>query len=169
MKASTPYDFLSLSKDDLLKLGATLGETLSDFDLVSWANLVLAVATDQLPPVPELETLIRAGKDRQLWPSCKEIFHSIRALTLRAEKVKASNSAYLSLLSLGENVAKVVYNASKPSTYFDRDAVNWIPVCAQSVCRVVADETARVRISDAVLRRSGAQASSTSAPDDHGG
>lgn len=106
-----------------------------------WAAEVLATCSAELPSVPAAVTrVISMGRSRwsSRWRSGHAAFHAIRRLTLQSQQQLDHDTAGL-ILYVGENAAKVIYNASNPDAPFDEDAGAWLVECAHQFATRVAD------------------------------
>ncbi|MEQ8638686.1 hypothetical protein [Gimesia maris] len=79
-----------------------------------------------------INTLQQTGREPQKWNLVRDVFSSIRKKTLELEQsdcISHEQKELLYLLYLAENVAKVIYNATKPLDEFDLDSGAWIVSC----------------------------------------
>jgi hypothetical protein len=86
--------------------------------------------------VPAVQELLDLCENPQPGHSAKAVFSSIRASTLKLERLSSrtrEQDVLLDYLYLAENVAKVVYNATQPHNPFDEDAGWWITVCLRAL------------------------------------
>jgi hypothetical protein len=93
----------------------------------------------------ELFNVVRIGDEPEAWDQAHAAFDAVRDLTLARERVGASGSdpGYL-LLFVGENTARVIYNATHPRDPFDDDSCAWLLKClAQFVHFAASDELER--------------------------
>lgn len=72
------------------------------------------------------------GGDRAQWGAAHGAFSQLRKLLISSEGVSDLSNKQellLSVTSLAENVAKVIYNATDPEDEFDEDSGWWIVEC----------------------------------------
>ena len=128
-----------MSRDELLARGRDICEAMPIEQQPIWFAKILKAASQLRSPIIEIESVVRAADNKELWVSCRQLFLSVRQLTLAAEESPETDSVTIGLLYLAENVAKVSFNASGETPQFDSDAGHWIPVCLAAIVQDLED------------------------------
>jgi hypothetical protein len=121
---------------DDLNAGRALFARLPPSERGRWACGVLryAAAPERFRIGPVRNLLDLCDKP-DTWRGTKAVFSRIRGATLKLEDRQSQTrdqDARLNYLLLAENVAKVMYNATKPPDEFDEDAGWWVAVCLRA-------------------------------------
>jgi hypothetical protein len=138
-----------------LDAGRILFEHLPESSRPGWAAGILAIAAGHFPKVSEVENVLATAEavDPTVWLGAKEIFHQVRALTLRTERQgqpgHQEHQAQLCFLLLAENTAKLTYNSFRqpgwvedlapPLPRFDADAGWWIAANIRCIADALGD------------------------------
>lgn len=104
-----------------LEAGRLLYEHIPAKSRPIWAASVLVIAQRHVSALPEVETILAIANDPSRWREASDAFWAIRELTLQAKDPLCEG-----VLTLAENVAKVIYNSSGHSPLFDHDSGWWI-------------------------------------------
>ena len=105
-----------------IQLGCVLYEALANDLRPAWAAEILALCHRQLLPVPAVDAVLAISKDAGRWEEGHAAFREVRQLTLAEQRSHRNGPAYECLLSVAENAAKVVYNASGKPAPFDHES-----------------------------------------------
>ncbi len=107
-----------------------------------FAAVALEYCLERLPGQAQLFDIVRIGKDPERWDQAHLAFDALRDVTLKCEaRTPASDDPGYALLFVGENAAKVIYNATSPVDPFDDDSAEWL-------FRVLADLAQILRSQD---------------------
>jgi hypothetical protein len=127
----------------LLEAGTLLYESLPRDVRPRWAYRVLKLAVEKSDVrCPRIEYLLHIANDSTEWENAHRAFDLLRDSSLELLALKSrthDQQLLLSLLSVAELVAKVIYNATDPSDPFDEDAGCWMAVCLNHVLDVLND------------------------------
>lgn len=116
---------------DPLAAGVAIYSSVPEDRRPEWAANILTACCRRVRAVPKpIAHVIDLASAPGKWKLAHEAFSGVRQLTLDAERRPI---AYLDhcLLYVGENTAKVIYNASGSSAPFDRDSGAWLVRCAK--------------------------------------
>jgi hypothetical protein len=135
-----------------LEAGHILLHAAAPAELVHWAAAVLETCCEHLQTQPrELSELLELVQDESRWRRGHAAFEAIRRLTLRVESGECSMpDATTGMLYLGENVAKLTYNATVPANPFDADAGAWVVANAHWIAQRVTNDAFRERLWEAL-------------------
>ncbi len=123
--------------------GRIIFESLSAADQPIWAISILKLAIARVNiESPPIHNLLRIADDATQWPQTHDAFSMLRDEVLFLEKPRALSDKDERVLQLylAENVAKVIYNATKPTDEFDEDAGWWIARCLRDLVDFLQDE-----------------------------
>ena len=130
-----------------INIGAEIFNTIPNDVRPLWAGLILSCFKNYITNIPaviaELDLIIE-NPDR--WKDGHHQFVKIRQFLLPNKEFQPQ-----SFLLLGENVAKVVYNASGGLAPFDADSSWWIPRCALETAEYFNDERLEDEVKSAIL------------------
>ena len=91
-----------------------------------WAGDILATCCDRMAAVPDaVQRVLGLALDESHWVLAHDAFTDVRHLTLSAQRADTEGS-YHYLLTVAENAAKVIYNASGAPAPFDKDCGAWL-------------------------------------------
>jgi hypothetical protein len=129
---------------EALEAGRLLYQALPTELRPKWACAILEIALRKSGARNDtLEQLIELGKIVSEWRHAKSAFNRLRSFTLQMEEksyLPRQQELLCRLLYLGENVAKVIYNATCPSDPFDDDSGWWVASCLKDILDFVHDE-----------------------------
>ncbi|MEJ0032424.1 MAG: hypothetical protein WDO15_19655 [Bacteroidota bacterium] len=105
-----------------LDLGRKIFESIPTHLRPAWGASLLMVFSERLSTPTEIQELLNIVDNERNWKDAHQQFSKIRTFGLKDKKFQPE-----SYLLLGENVAKITYNASGQPAPFDHDAGWWIP------------------------------------------
>lgn len=111
----------------------------------SWAAHALRLVIEQSGVVhPVLDEVLECAADPAKWSDGHRVFDKVRRQVLKLdEQLRQQKSREAEVmnhvLGLGELVAKVTYNATKPSDEFDEDSGVWLVAVARGFAKVADD------------------------------
>lgn len=121
-----------------LKAGCLIYDVLPNNERPKWAVNVLLLLYPLIPPIDEIDEIIKIANTPSRWHEAHVAFYDLRKATL----AKFEQSLYYDVVSLAENVAKVTYNATNLPAPFDYG----------SGCRIARDAKAIInRVDDVDL------------------
>jgi hypothetical protein len=88
----------------------------------SWAARVLGVSLDLLHAPAWVGDVIAIADTPTKWPDARRCFEELRRRLLVSEREHEGSPTTKLAILLAENVAKVTYNATRPSAPYDHDA-----------------------------------------------
>lgn len=128
------------SSGNSLEAGRILYEHIPSELRPGWAANILHLCRSLRNPIAELDAVFEIAQDSSRWLEAYDAFRRLRKLVLQVEKMRVNDRIYLSILSLGENTAKVTYNSSGGPAPFDHDAGWWIVQNLKTICDEVQDQ-----------------------------
>lgn len=117
---------------DLLLAGSEILAAIAPEDRPRWVTNVLSFLRSRYPATEFLDEIISIGKDQRRFAEAHGAFERLRDRTLRFEALGLAVEAMRPeehALYIGENAAKVLYNASDPPDPFDKDSGAWLAKC----------------------------------------
>lgn len=93
-----------------------------------FAAVALEFCLDRLPGQAQLFDIVRIGKNPEHWDQAHVAFDRLRrdvTLKYEAQSPRSDDPCY-ALLFVGENAARVIYNATSPADPFDDDSAEWL-------------------------------------------
>lgn len=138
-----------------LSFSASVFADLPISDRVPWAIGVLAALDGSAGWACEpalMSVVLQIGADPKRWKEGHKEFDSLRAQTLRHERMDPVSLCTCVLL-LAEVVCKVIYNESGEPAPFDSDSGDWIAKNAASLASKAADAALTHRLWQAVAGR----------------
>jgi uncharacterized protein YuzE len=88
----------------------------------TWGASALIKAYPGPTVIAEIDELLDISRDRSRWFEARRSFNDLRKLTLQSDQLHEATAEYALLLQVGENVAKIVYNASGGPAPYDYEA-----------------------------------------------
>jgi hypothetical protein len=109
-----------------------------------WAAGILRFAISSNGGTPTaIRPVLRIADNPQHWHEAKSVFSALRSTVLDLERRptrSVQQELLLCQLYLAENVAKVIYNATRPLDEFDEDSGDWVVACLKSVLDLLQDD-----------------------------
>lgn len=93
-----------------------------------FAAVALECCLDRMPGQAQLFDIVRIRKNPERWDQAHLAFEGLRrdvTLKYEAQSLRSDDPCY-ALLFVGENAARVIYNATAPADPFDDDSVEWL-------------------------------------------
>jgi len=113
-----------------------------------FAAVALECCLDRLPGQAQLFDIVRIGKNPERWDQAHLAFDRLRrdvTLKYEAHSPRSDDPCY-ALLFVGENAARVIYNATAPADPFDDDSVEWFFRVLADLAKVLNDQDLADRI-----------------------
>ena len=117
-----------------------------------WAAAILGACLEAVDQVPvQLAAVLDVAGDPPRWREAHRVFDAIRDLVLRVERgeLRPTPPATAALF-VGENAARVLYNANSTPDPFDEDSGAWLVASARTFVERVRDAAAEERVWKAI-------------------
>jgi hypothetical protein len=118
-----------------------------------FATTALDVCLRSLSGPTAVSEVVRVGGDPKRWSEAHVAFDAVRSLTLECEKrVRPSRDPQYCLLFVGENAARLIYNATSPPDPFDADSTEWLFITLANFLDAVGSRELEDRVWRCLLR-----------------
>jgi hypothetical protein len=127
------------AKGESLEAGKLIYDRIPTKARPKWAASILRLVLDRSGIQSSLFSEVLAMADNEnMWESGHRVFDKLRDRTLQLNELRRGSGLtedeelLLSVMSLAELVAKVIYNATNTPDEFDEDSGWWIAVCLKA-------------------------------------